>query len=166
MAQMDPNFLSVLTRCPLQSMSALTRFHCITFWSIFRDQKAGFRALTSQSFDIVAWKQFQNVPTVRKNTLIYGLHHFGGVSGPLLTKYYILVHFAGKKAGFRALTSQYSDIVAWKQCQNVPTVRRNAFIYGLHHFREVSGRLLSKYYILVHFACKKRRVLGPNVIVF
>ena len=24
----------------------------------------------------------------------------GGVTGPLLTKYYILVHFAGQKAGF------------------------------------------------------------------
>ena len=100
----------------------------------FAGQKAGFRTLTSQYFYIVAWKQFQNVPTVRNNGLIYGLHHFGGVSGPLLKKYSILVHFAGQKAGFRTLTSQYFDIVAWKQFQNVPTVRNNGLIYGLHHF--------------------------------
>ena len=44
-------------------------------------------------------------PTVRNNALIYGLHQFGAVTGPLLTKYNILVHFAGQKAGFRTLTS-------------------------------------------------------------
>ena len=45
---------------------------------------------------------------MRKNALIYGLHKFGVVSGPLLTKYFILVHFAGQKAGFQA---QYLSIL-------------------------------------------------------
>ena len=48
---------------------------------------------------------FRVSPAVRNNGLIYGLHQFGGVTGPLSMKYYILVQFAGQKAGFQTLTS-------------------------------------------------------------
>ena len=66
----------------------------------FWDQNVFFRAITTYDFDLVVWEYSQKVLTVCTDALIYGLHHFGGDSGPLLMKYDILGHFAGPKRGF------------------------------------------------------------------
>ena len=77
----------------------------------FAGQKAGFWAVTSYYSYILHANSVKNVPSVPKNVLIYGLHHFGGIFGPLLMKYYILARFAGQKAGFWDVTSYYSYIL-------------------------------------------------------
>ena len=40
--------------------------------------------------------------------LMYALHHFRGVSGPLIVKYCILVHFGGQNAPFRGQFTYFS----------------------------------------------------------
>ena len=49
--------------------------------------------LAAYDFDIVVFKWYQNVLIVCKNMLMYGLHQFWGMPGPLFVKYGILVRF-------------------------------------------------------------------------
>ena len=113
----------------------------------------------------------QNVPIVCRNAFIYRLHHFPGHSGPLLTKYYILVHFGpfcGSKSGFlgpKVIVFWHSCIEVVPKCPN--SVQKCTYI----SFISLSGTFWAVIDEKSHFGPfssilrVKKRVLGPNVIV-
>ena len=72
---------------------------------ILRAQNGDFRALAPYDFGIVVYKLYQNVLIICRNMLIYGLHQFWGVCGPLFVKYCILGYLEGPKSGFSGLSS-------------------------------------------------------------
>ena len=76
----------------------------------------------------------------------------GGVTGPLLTKYYILVHFACQKAGFGPLL--HSVLISLHGNNfKIPKLCATMDYYMVYiTLGGVTGPLLTKYYILVHFA--------------
>ena len=108
----------------------------IAFWVILGAQNGD-----PYDFSIVLYKQYQKILIICKNMVIYGLHQFWGVAGPLFVKYCILRYLEAQYEDFCALVSYHFDIVVYKQYQKILIICTNMLIYGLHQFCVVSAPL-------------------------